>query len=113
MVALGVAQLLLEDPDPFYERGIEIAAQIDNMDISDVTEFVKEEDESNKLMLSRALYIPNAKHVSKSILVKGGGRVKIDYFGGGRPGARGVPGGSPRGPRRVPKGDRATKESVE
>ena len=59
MVALGVAQLLLEDPDPFYERGIEIAAQIDNMDISDVTEFVKEEDESNIVDLTKYINVKN------------------------------------------------------
>tara|TARA_R110002012_G_scaffold187326_1_gene354328 strand:+ start:65 stop:379 length:315 start_codon:yes stop_codon:yes gene_type:complete len=57
MVALGVAQLLLEDPDPFYERGIEIAAQLDNMDIADVSEFVKENDESNIVDLTRYLDI--------------------------------------------------------
>jgi len=55
LVALGAAQLMLEDPDPFYERGIEIAAQTDNMDANKTEEFVSKDDESNILDLSKYL----------------------------------------------------------
>tara|TARA_R100000900_G_scaffold24891_1_gene19675 strand:+ start:1186 stop:1500 length:315 start_codon:yes stop_codon:yes gene_type:complete len=59
MVALGVAQLLLEDPDPFYERGIEISAKLDEIDMSDATEFIKEDDESNIVDLTKYINVKN------------------------------------------------------
>tara|TARA_R110000764_G_scaffold234433_1_gene328276 strand:- start:811 stop:1128 length:318 start_codon:yes stop_codon:yes gene_type:complete len=59
LVALGAAQLMLEDPDPFYERGIEIAAQTDDMDASKTEEFITKDDESNILDLTK--YIDKSK----------------------------------------------------
>ena len=59
LVALGVAQCVLEDPDPFYERGIELSAEMDNIDITDTQEFVKESDESNIIDLTKYLDTKN------------------------------------------------------
>ena len=59
LVALGAAQLLLEDPDPFYERGIEISAKLDEMDMADATEFIKEDDESNIVDLTKYINVKN------------------------------------------------------
>ena len=59
LVALGVAQHVLEDPDPFYEKGIELSAQLDNIDLSDAEEFIKEDDESNIIDLTKYLDLKN------------------------------------------------------
>jgi len=59
LVAIGVAQAVLEDPDPFYERGIELSAKMDNIDITDAQEFVKESDESNIIDLTKYLDVKN------------------------------------------------------
>ena len=55
LVALGVAQQVLENPDPFYERGIELSAQLDDIDLSDKKEFIKEDDDSNIIDLTKYL----------------------------------------------------------
>ena len=59
LVALGVAQQVLENPDPFYERGIELSAQLDDIDLSDKKEFIKEDDDSNIIDLTKYLDIKN------------------------------------------------------
>tara|TARA_Y100001938_G_scaffold138803_1_gene204805 strand:+ start:2221 stop:2532 length:312 start_codon:yes stop_codon:yes gene_type:complete len=55
LVALGVAQQVLENPDPFYEKGIELSAKLDNIDLTDVTELVSDNDESNIIDLTKYL----------------------------------------------------------
>jgi len=50
---------VLENPDPFYERGIELSAQLDDIDLSDKKEFIKEDDDSNIIDLTKYLDIKN------------------------------------------------------
>jgi hypothetical protein len=59
LVALGVAQQVLENPDPFYERGIELSAQLDDIDLSDKKDFIKEDDDSNIIDLTKYLDLKN------------------------------------------------------
>ena len=44
LVALGVARSVRKS-DPFYERGIELSAQLDDINLSDKKEFIKEDDD--------------------------------------------------------------------
>ena len=59
LVALGIAQEVLENPDPFYERGIELSAEIDDINLTDKKEFIKENDECNIIDLTKYLDTKN------------------------------------------------------